>query len=72
MLPKELRIIENQYWRVANADYYSRGDFPGIANTELGWYWIVCVERPADIRRLSISGWTDYPVAESKKDQKSG
>ena len=61
MLPKEIRIIENRRWRVVSADYYSRGDFPGVADTSKGWYWIVCLDRKNDIRRLSISGWELYP-----------
>jgi hypothetical protein len=68
MLPKELRIIENRRWRVTDADYYSRGDFPGVADTSNGWYWIVCVDRPADIRRLSISGWAHYPTEKNQKN----
>ena len=63
MLPKETRIIDGKPWRVASADYYSRGDFPGAADTGRGWYWIVCTKNRNDVRRLSISGWTDYPLA---------
>ena len=63
MLPKETRIIDGKPWRVTDADYYSRGDFPGSSDTSRGWYWTVCVTNPKDIRRLSISGWLDYPLA---------
>lgn len=62
MLPKEIRTIQNKSWKVTSADYYSTGDFPGISNNESGWYWIVCLENRKDIRRISISGWQDYPV----------
>jgi hypothetical protein len=62
MLPKESRVIDNKPWKVTSADYYSTGDFPGISSKTSGWYWIVCLNNRNDIRRISISGWEDYPL----------
>lgn len=62
MLPKEIRIIENRHWRVVRADLFGGGDFPGLGNAS-GWYWIVCIEKRNDVRRISIAGWSEYPIA---------
>ena len=62
MLPKETRIIDNRNWRVVRADLFGGGDFPGLGNAS-GWYWIVCTEKRNDIRRISIAGWSEYPIA---------
>ena len=63
MLPKEIRIINGKPWRVVCADLFGSGDFPGLSSATNGWYWIVCTNKLSDVRRISISGWSDYPIA---------
>lgn len=62
MLPTQVRTIQNKPWKVTSADYYSTGDFPGLKSATNGWYWIVCLHNRNDIRRISISGWDEYPA----------